>query len=170
ERVGAALARDGARVDTASELLPDLAGQHARYRRMLTITLTRGAAWLDGGVATASDWFDALDEQARTTRAWRRLFERYHAVIAPPNVVTAFAHRDDPYDARTLTIDGVATAYDAQLAWPGVATYPGLPATCFPAGVDQDGLPTGAQVIAAPFADHTAIAVARAAHGLVWSR
>lgn len=85
-------------------------------------------------------------------------------MIAPPNVVTAFTHRDDPFDARTLAIDGVDTAYDAQLVWPGVATYPGLPATCCPAGTDRDGLPTGVQVITAPFRDHDAIAIAKLLH------
>lgn len=169
ERVGAALARGGARVDTASALLPDLARQHASYRKMLAITLTRGAPSPAGKVATAAHWFDELDHQAHATRAWQRLFGTFDAVIAPPDVVTAFAHQAESYDARTLVIDGVPTAYDAQLAWAGVATYPGLPATCFPAGVDRDGLPTGVQVIAGLFQDHQAIAVARVAHDLVRS-
>ena len=164
ERAGAALARRGARIDTASELLPDLAGQHAHYKKMLAITLTRGAPSPAGKVATAAQWFDEQDHQARTTRAWGRLFERYDAVIAPPNIVTAFAHREDPFDERMLAVDGLDTAYDGQLVWAGLATYPGLPATCFPAGTDRDGLPTGVQVLTRPFADHAAIAIARAIH------
>ena len=165
ERAGAALERVGARVDTASALLPDLARHHAAYRKMLAITLTRGAPSPAGKIASAADWFDALDEQARAVRAWERLFESYDAVLAPPNVTTAFAHCNDPFDGRTLTIDGIETAYDAQLAWAGVATYPGLPATCFPAGADRGNLPTGVQVLTAPFRDHDAIAIARLIHG-----
>lgn len=165
ERAGAALERMGARVDTASELLPDLARQHAAYRKMLAITLTRGTPSPAGKVATAADWFDALDEQERATRSWVRLFQTYDAVLAPPNVVAAFAHCADPFDERTLVIDGVETAYDAQLAWAGVATYPGLAATCFPAGIVRDSLPTGVQVLTAPFHDHDAIAIAKLIHG-----
>ena len=42
-----------------------------------------------------------------------------------------------------------------------------LPATSVPIGTDPDGLPIGVQVIADTYADHTAIAVARLAHGVM---
>lgn len=92
ERAAAALERLGARVDRASDLLPDLAAQHHAYAKMLAITLARGAAAPSGKVASAADWFALLDDQARNARAWGRLFAHYHAVIAPPNIVTAFPH------------------------------------------------------------------------------
>lgn len=165
ERAGAALEGLGVEVDTTSDLLPDLAAQHRAYGKMLAITLTRGAPSPAGKVATAADWFELLDAQARNRRAWQALFARYDAVLAPPNAVTAFEHRGDAFNDRRLTIDGQDVAYDVQLVWAGLATYPGLPATCFPAGRGDGGVPVGVQVMCDIDHDHRAIAIARLIHG-----
>ncbi len=165
ERAGAALEAAGANVDAVSDLLPNLAAQHHNYTRMLAISMARGAPSPAGKVATLADWFDILDEQARSQRAWRAVFARYDAVLAPPNAVTAFKQRTDAFDDRRLTIAGQDMPYDVQLMWAGLATYPGLPATCFPAGCNDDGLPVGIQVMCDLYQDHRAISVARIAHG-----
>ncbi|WP_343521432.1 amidase family protein [Sphingomonas sp.] len=157
--------RMGIRVERSSDLLPDLAAQHRAYGKMLAIVFARGAPGPGGQVASLADWFGMLDAQARCRRAWGRLFEEFDAVIAPANVVTAFPHRDDPYNERRLIVDGQDTSYDAQLAWAGLPTYPGLPATAFPAGTDADGLPVGLQAITAYRDDHRAIAIADLLHG-----
>lgn len=160
DRVAAALARAGVSVARSSDLLPDLAAQHRAYCKMLAITFAHGAPGPDGRSATLADWFDMLDAQARNRRAWTRLFDAFDAVVTPANVVTAFAHRDDPYHERRLRVDGQDAGYDAQLVWAGLATYPGLPATAFPAATDGDGLPVGLQVVTRHRADHRAIAIA----------
>lgn len=165
DRVEAAAARSGIGIARSSDLLPDLAAQHRAYGKMLAITFARGAPAADGRVASLADWFGMLDAQARNRRAWGRLFDQFDAVVAPANVVTAFPHRDDPYNARRLTVDGQDTSYDAQLVWAGLATYPGLPTTAFPAGTDADGLPVGLQVMTGWRDDHRAIAVADLLHG-----
>ncbi|ODP37695.1 amidase family protein [Sphingomonas turrisvirgatae] len=165
DRVADAAIAGGADVARSSDLLPDLAAQHRAFGKMLAITFARGAPAPDGRAASLADWFDMLDAQARNRRAWGRLFEAFDAVIAPANVVAAFPHRDDPYHERRMTVDGQDVAYDAQLVWAGVATYPGLPATTFPAAVPSDGLPIGVQVIADFRADHRAIAIAHLLHG-----
>ena len=56
-----------------------------------------------------------------------------------------------------------------QLAFPCIATYPGLPATCFPAGRVPDGMPIGLQVITDLHQDHRAIAIAALVHDLFGS-
>ena len=127
---------------------------------MLAITFARGAPAPDGRTASLAGWFEMLDAQARNRRAWHRLFGRFDAVVAPANLVPAFAHRDDPYDQRRMTVAGQDVAYDAQLVWAGVATYPGLPACTFPAAITADGLPIGLQVIARFRDDHRAIHLA----------
>jgi amidase len=108
-----------------------------------------------------------LDDQARNTRAWVRLFEDFDVVFAPVLGSAAFAHDDTELRLRTLPIDGEQTMFAAQFAWPGIATFPGLPATAVPIGTTADGLPIGMQVIAAPHRDHTAIAVARLVDGAI---
>lgn len=157
--------RQGIQVARSSGLLPDLAAQHRAYGKMLAITFARGAPAPDGRVASLASWFDLLDAQARNRRAWGELFEQFDAVVAPANVVTAFPHRDDPYNERRMTVDGQDASYDAQLVWAGLATYPGLPATAFPAATDADGLPVGLQVMTGYRDDHRAIAIAGLLHG-----
>ena len=107
--------------------------------------------------------------QTHCIAGWLAAFEQVDAVIAPCWGTTAFPHDDTPMEARQLAIDGEMTPFGLQLAWPGLATFPNLPSTSVPVGKDADGLPIGVQVIAAPYCDHKAIAVAKAAHDLVWS-
>ena len=165
--VGEAFARAGAGVDHASDLLPDLGRQHADYVRMLLTALARGAGTDHIAPMPLSAWFELQDDQARNRRGWGRLFAEYDAVVAPCWGTTAFPHDDTPFAERRLDVDGTDTFFGAQMAYPGLATFPGLPACAVPIGRDADGLPIGAQVIANFHQDHKAIAVAKAAHDLV---
>lgn len=168
EAVGAAFTKAGATVHHHSDLLPDLQSQHEDYLRILAVAMARGAPAPSGPPSTPM--IVLLDRQAACRRAWRRLFREYDAVIAPAWGTTAFPHDDTPLAERVLAVDNVATPFAMQLAYPGLATFPLLPATSVPVGIDRDGMPIGVQVIADRYADHTAIAVARVAHDLVWSR
>jgi len=167
DRLDAAAGRAGIHIARSSDLLPDLAAQHRAYCKMLAITFARGAPAADGRAASLADWFDMIDAQARNRRAWNRLFDAFDAVVTPANVVTAFAHRDDPYHERRMIVDGQDVTYDAQLVWAGLATYPGLPATAFPAGTTADGLPVGLQVMTDYRDDLSAIAIADLLHGVL---
>lgn len=167
DRLDGAAGRQGVYLARSSDLLPDLAAQHRAYCKMLAITFAHGAPGPDGQVASLADWFGMLDAQARNRRAWGRLFDEFDAVVTPANVVTAFPHRADPYNERRLTVDGQDVSYDAQLVWAGLATYPGLPATAFPAGTTADGLPVGLQVMTDWRDDHRAIAIADLLHGVL---
>lgn len=162
EAVGTALDGIGAKVETRSDLLPDQAKQFADYMRLLSVTLARGAPSPDGIEASLADWFAMLDTQAQTIRAWERLFERYDAVIAPVLGTPAFEHSDIDLRERKLTVAGLEAPFGLQFGWPGLATYPNLPATAMPV-TKHEGLPIGVQVIAAHHRDHDAIAIARLA-------
>jgi amidase len=103
---------------------------------------------------------DLLDVQFRLRRQWRALFARFDAVVAPAFGTVAYPHVDNPNEPGTmLDIDGKATPYFDQLAWPGVATFPGLPATAIPVGTTREQLPIGLQVIGGFLQDRTAIAI-----------
>lgn len=165
ERVGDGFTRAGATVDRTSDALPDLVRHHDGYWALLNLALARRMPLPPGQEPPALEtWHHLHDEQARLQRQWRCLFEQYDAVIAPAVGMTAFPHDDTPLVDRRLDIDGEDTQFFHQFVWPGLATFPMLPATSVPVGHDGDGLPIGVQVIADLYADHTAIAVARAAH------
>jgi amidase len=154
------LEKAGVRVDRSSDLLPDLETQHADYMRMLGIAMARGAPGPDGQRATATDWFNMLDIQARSEIAWANLFETYDFVIAPPAPVTAIKHTDTPVRERIVTINGEERSFAEVFAWAGISTFPNLPSTVLPVG-SSDGLPTGVQVIGPRWSDLDCIAIAR---------
>jgi amidase len=164
-RLADALHDLGVSVDRKSDLIPDLEAQQRAYMKMLNITIARGAPQDGSAPTTLVEWFDLRDEQARNQRAWNRLFASYDAVIAPTLGVTAFPHDTTPLPKRVLDIGGEQTPFGRQFAFPGLATFPMLPATSFPIGVDPDGMPIGVQAITDTDLDHKAIAVARLAHG-----
>ena len=89
------------------------------------------------------------------------LFEAFDVVVAPPFGVAAFRHEDEPdWARRRFVINGRETLYGAQTAWPGVATFPGLPATAAPVTRTREGLPVGVQIIGPYLEDLTPIAFA----------
>jgi len=156
-----AVGKAGGKVTMGSDCVPDLATAHADYVAMLMPITTRGAP--GSTPIDVNRWFGLLDKRMLLQRQWRALFEEFDVVLAPPFGVTAFPHIDEAdWSKRTLLIDGEATNYGAQLAWPGVCSFPGLPAVAAPVAKDADGLPIGVQIVAALYEDRTALAFASA--------
>ncbi|MFZ1743957.1 MAG: amidase family protein [Pontixanthobacter sp.] len=153
------LRKAGMTIDSATDLMPDLAGDHAFYMRMLNVAMARGMPGPDGQRATATDWFDLLDAQARCELAWARLFETYDFVIAPPANTRAFAHQDGAVFNGMLAINGQERSAAEGLAWAGIATFPNLPSTVLPLA-SADGIPSGMQVIGRRWSDFDCIAAA----------
>ncbi|MEC7741811.1 MAG: amidase family protein [Pseudomonadota bacterium] len=159
EAAAAELERAGVTIDRASDLVPDLAAQQGDYMRMLNVAMARGMPGPDGKRASATDWFDMLDTQARNEAAWAQVFDSYDFVLAPPAPVLAVAHREGRVFDGTLTIDGTEQPGGSALCWAGLATYPGLPSTVLPVG-ESAGLPCGMQVIGRRWGDLDCIAAA----------
>jgi len=157
--LGRKLDRLGCQVTTASDLLPDLAAQHAVFGQLVGTALSRGAP--GGTTMNAHEWMNLLDAQLAYRRRWRRFFEDFDVVIAPTFGTVAFPHVDEPDNSkRVLMIDGQPTPYFNQIAWPGVALLPNLPATAVPVGFTRGGLPIGVQLIGPYLEDRTPIAFA----------
>ena len=149
----------GAHVMSEADV-PDLAQMLAAYAQMLTTITTRGAP--GATPVDAHAWMGLLDEQARMQRAWGSLFTDIDVVLTPPFGVPAFPHDDNPsWESRTLEIDGQTTPYRVQVAWPSVATFPGLPAAAAPIAKTKEGLPIGVQIIANLYEDRTALHFAK---------
>ncbi|WP_211317836.1 amidase family protein [Deinococcus yavapaiensis] len=157
-RLALDLERAGAKVARESALLPDLERAHHHYTRMLGTVTSRGVP--EAKSISAHDWLSLIDEQHRLRVQWQTLFGSFDAVIAPCFGTVAFAHLESSESPHRLFVDGVATPYEDQLAWPGVATFPGLPATAVPIDQDAEGWPIGVQVIGPRLEDRTPIAMA----------
>ncbi|MFE6686282.1 amidase [Streptomyces sp. NPDC057743] len=184
-RVADALVDGGARVERHSPLLPDLTEAALLYVQLLSSSTaasvpveayeqlrTRaaglsadgqslGAALLRGVGFSHREWLEANSRRELHRHGWRRLFAEFDAVVCPITPTPAFPHdhHPDPLERR-LDIDGVEYPYFDQLAWAGVATMPGLPATAIPTGRSPEGLPVGAQLIGPMFEDRTPLRLA----------
>jgi amidase len=165
DRLAANLETAGVPVSRHSDRLPDLAAAHEIYASILTTVISRGGP-APPNLMDAHAWLTALDRQLAMRRRWGALFDVFDVVIAPCMGVAAFAHDDSDFNTRTHLINGEVTPYAAQVAWPGMATLAGLPATAVPIGKTLAGLPIGAQVIGPYLEDHTPLAFAGLIAGL----
>ena len=181
-----ALSNAGARVEEVA-LPVDWQQTFADYVRILNVMTTIGqpaeeraaraaalresgdpvaAAMADGLTMGAGDYIVTAGARAGARLAWRDFFERHDVLLAPMTPDVAFPHKPEPFDSRTLEIDGVTVPYFTNIAFASLAIFPGLPATAFPTGVSEAGLPTGLQAIGPYLEDRTPLAFARALEGL----
>jgi amidase len=120
-----------------------------------------GAERLRGIVLSHRDWVIAEGGRARLKAQWRKLFETYDAVICPIMPTPAYPHDHSPeQEKRRIRIDDTDYVYADQLAWPGIATLPGLPATAIPLGLSPLGLPVGVQIVGPLLEDRTPLKLA----------
>jgi len=162
----AAIEGTGSQIDRASDLLPDLAAQHANYMRLLNAAMARGRPGPDGQTISLADYYLLLDTQARNSYEWADLFQEYDFVLAPPLPFVAYPHDATPLPQRRIAINGKDSAFGDALAWAGIATFPNLPSTVVPVG-ESGGLPCGMQVMGAEWSDLDCIAAAGAIGALM---
>jgi amidase len=185
DKLASNLDKAGVKVERHSPLLPDFAASSRLYMRMLMSFLgasfapeiyagareaaaalpasdtSLAAERLRGMVESHRAWI--MDDVARAgLRAqWRELFKTFDAVICPVMPTPAYPHDHSPdQEKRRITIDGKQHIYPDQLAWPGIATLPGLPSTAIPTGFAPDGLPVGVQIVGPWLEDRTTLKLA----------
>jgi amidase len=116
---------------------------------------------LRGIAQSHRNWLMDDVARGRLRAQWRELFKTYDAVICPIMPTPAYPHDHSPQqEARRIKIDGKDYAYPDQLAWPGIATLPGLPATAIPLGLSPEGLPVGIQIVGPWLEDRTPLKLA----------
>jgi amidase len=184
--LAADLGKAGAKIERSSPLLPDFAASTRLYMRMLMSFLAAsfvpevyagaqaaasalppsdtslGAERLRGIVLSHRDWVIADGGRARLRAQWRELFKTFDAVICPVMPTPAYPHdHSADQETRRITIDGKDHVYPDQLAWPGIATLPGLPSTAIPTGFSPDRLPVGVQIVGPWLEDRTPLELAK---------
>jgi amidase len=184
EQLADNLGKVGVSVTRESPLLPDFAASSRLYMRMLLSFLggampqeiydgakqtaarlsaddnSLGAERLRGIVLSQREWIQADGMRARLRAQWRELFNSFDAVICPIMPTPAFLHDHSPdQELRRVKIDGIDHVYPDQLAWPGIATLPGLPSTAIPLGLVHD-LPVGVQIVGPWLEDRTPLKLA----------
>lgn len=168
-------------------LLPDLTLSHRVYRSLLGSSLaappalskgaqarldalspdddSADAAWLRAPSLRHGDWLKDNEARHALRLQWERLFEAFDVVVTPVAPLPAFHHNhSEPKDERSYPIafaDGTRQVRFLDLFhWAGLPVLPGLPATSFPIGLDDDGLPVSAQAVGPYLEDRTPIAFA----------
>jgi amidase len=185
EKLAANLGKAGVTITRESPLLPDFAASTRLYMRMLLSFLSASfqpelyagaqaaaaklspddislpAERLRGIALSHRDWIIADGGRARLRAQWRELFRSFDAVICPVMPTPAYPHDHSlDQETRRINIDGKDYVYPDQLAWPGIATLPGLPSTAIPIGLSPDGLPIGVQIVGPWLEDRTPLHLA----------
>lgn len=173
--------------DLAPGLLPDLVRSHRVYRSLLGSSVavppalsesarrrfealapeddSADAAWLRAHALRHADWLKDNEERFALRHQWERLFGQFDVVVTPVAPLPAFRHNhSEPKDERTYPVAFADGPRDVRFLdlfhWAGLPVLPGLPATSFPLGLDEDGLPVSAQAVGPYLEDRTAIAFA----------
>jgi len=185
DRLAANLGKADVKIERQSRLLPDFAVSSRLYMRMLMSFLgvtfapeiyagaqqaatqlapddiSLAAERLRGIALSHRDWVLAEGGRARLRAQWRELFGTFDAVICPVMPTPAYPHdHSSEQETRRINIDGKDYVYPDQLAWPGIATLPGLPATAIPIGLSPEGLPVGVQIVGPWLEDRTPLKLA----------
>jgi amidase len=185
DKLAANLGKAGVKVERESKLLPDFAASSRLFMRMLLSFLAVGfppevyagavagaaalpaddtslrAERLRGIAFSHRDWLMAEGMRGQLRAQWRALFKSFDVVICPVMPTPAYPHDHSPeQETRRINIDGKDYAYPDQMAWPGIANLPGLPATAIPIGLSPEGLPIGVQIVGPWLEDRTPLKLA----------
>jgi amidase len=119
------------------------------------------AAFADGLTLDFSALALLLEHRGELQRVWADFFRDWDVLLTPAFAQTAFPHRDDPLMERGVVIDGREIPYFLLVFYPQIAIFCGLPATAFPGGFDNEGLPIGLQAVGPYLEDRTTLRFAQ---------
>lgn len=157
ERVAAGLSDAGAKV---SERLPSFdwgeAGQLYGDLLGAIVTAFDPTADIPEDHRTLSWYLQALSRRDAITGAWHEFFRDVDVLIAPPALTPAFPHPDGP----TIDVDGTPVDRGMEGMALVFANLGGLPSLVAPAGIDEDGLPIGVQLVGPAWSDLRQIDIA----------
>ncbi len=107
--------------------------------------------------ASASHYINWYKQRERYRLAYRNFFREWDILLTPVNIVNAFKHTNLPFRKRILEVNGQKVPYLQQDVYCALSSLCGLPATVFPVGITQTGLPIGLQAIGPYLEDRTSL-------------
>jgi hypothetical protein len=108
------------------------------------------------------EWLQLDEQRSALRQQWATFFEDWDVLIQPVAATAAFPHDQKGFRwERFIQVNGQPQPHTTQLFWAGYSGQFGLPSTAVPIGQSPEGLPIGAQLIAAPFADPVSLRLAR---------
>jgi amidase len=119
------------------------------------------SATADGMTLDAYELQLLLRRRAEAQAAWRELFAHWDVLVCPTALDAAFEHQSGPQHQRSIDVDGRSVRYTLNIVYPMWAIFTGQPATAFPAGLDERGLPVGLQAIGPYLEDRTTLRFAQ---------
>ena len=131
-----------------------LAGS-SMVRRLLATAGTKTVSeplrpWLKPVTSVPADeWTELLEQLDRSRSKMLSFFEKYDAIVCPPCAFSA------PQHGATLKED-----LDAAFSYSEVYNYVGWPAVVVRGGTSAEGLPIGVRVVAPPWREDVALAIA----------
>ena len=108
------------------------------------------------------EWLAHNERRLQIRERWRQFFEQYDVMLMPVQPRGAIPHdHSRPQWGREVDIGGVTRPYLDLFGWTGPAGAGFLPATVVPAGLGDDGLPIGVQIVGPFLHDRTTLHAAR---------
>ncbi len=169
----------GGRVDTEARPGFTLERADTIFRNLLFAALSGGAkpSELDAMAAATGDddaargrrstamrhreWLAHNERRLQLRERWRGFFEHHDVILLPVQPRGAIPHDHSfPQWERTVDIDGVVRPYLDLFGWTGPAGAGFLPTTVVPAGIGDDGLPIGVQIVGPYLHDRTTLRAA----------
>jgi len=122
---------------------------------------------------THDEWLYLNEKRLQIRQQWEQVFSQVDVVLSPVLNTPAFTHNHVGLQRERefpVAVPGGIDHYRFTdlFNWVGLAVLPGLPATSFPLGFSDDGLPIGTQAMSAYLEDLTTIKFAELftqAHG-----
>jgi len=159
-RVAADAKKAGARVVTRLPALDwtDLGAILTDLVETLTGVFAPGAD-KDDQRRTLAWYIEALGRRDRFVSVWERYFDDLDALIVPATMTTTFGHCEQ---GGEVAVDGTPVSYYENSRLLGPSNLVGAPTLTVPAGLDDDGLPIGLQIIGPRWSEMRLLDVARA--------
>jgi len=112
----------------------------------------------DNSPASVADYLTALDRRDRSIGAWEQFFEDWDALLCPVSMTTAFPHAPA---GSPINVDGEDESYWSVAAHCALFNYSGHPAVTLPYSADENGLPSGVQLVGKRWGEAHLLGVAK---------